>query len=126
MDSMNDISQELCEDIEIEYNKKTISLCRFKPGAAVVDSLFKSMQDKIGVLEKEVARLKLVSGEKFITNVDDALAKDLIIFAIKRKGEQGGWRINLLEIINETHLPIDQINRVMDGLEAEKQVNEIL
>ena len=83
------------------------------------------MQERIDYLEKEVERLKSVSGEKSITNVDDALARELIILSMKRKGAKGGKRINMLEIINETHLPIKQINRVMDNLEKEKQVTEL-
>lgn len=83
-------------------------------------SIMETLSKKIENLERQVQILK----GKNELYVDSFKAKGILVKTIEKFKLGGIKEIDIIDLYNETHLPISQINEVMDELEKEGKVTE--
>jgi len=101
---------------EIIFERQVITRYRYKGFA-------KPLIDEINYLKEEIQKLKLKGVQK-VCLVNDEEAKMQIENMIKKFKLQGIMNIDVIDIINELNLPMEQVERLMTGLEKEKMVTQ--
>jgi hypothetical protein len=99
---------------EIVFDRQVVTRYRYKGSA-------KPLIDEINYLKEEIQKLKLNKIQQ-IYLVSDKEAKIEIVNLIKRFKSQNINNIDMIDIITELNLPVEQVDKIMFGLEKEKRV----
>ena len=104
------------EDLEqdIIFDRQVVTRYRYKGSA-------KPLIDEINYLKEEIQKIKLSKTQK-VCLVGDEEAKMQIGNLIKKFKLQNIKNIDMIDIITELNLPIEQVEKIMVGLEKEKRV----
>lgn len=103
-------------DQDIVFDRQVVTRYRYKSSA-------KLLMDEINYLKEEIQKLKL-NKEQRIYLISEEEAKMQIESLIKKFKLQNIKNINMIDIITELNLPIEQVEKIMIGLEKEKRVEQ--